>query len=137
MDQSKVNKWSTLFFLVPSSLVLAYFVFYLATFTPSYVDKRAEGSVTPVDLIAPTSPYKIILVKGQPQIIGGKIELTYQGLDTGYVVIDITLLDLDRNYAYRRKIPKNVAHRGFQLAQRQYQLISANRTRLKIIRNNG
>ena len=137
MDKSNVHKWSTFFFLVPSSLALAYFVFYLATFTPSYADARDYSSAAPVRLIAPTSPDKIILVKGQTQTIGGKIELTYQGIDTGFVVIDITLLDLDRNYAYRRKIPKKVAQRGFQLAQRQYQLLSANGNRLKMVRSKG
>lgn len=137
MDKSKLHKWSTFFFLVPSSLVLAYFVFYLASFSPSYADKRADDSVAMDGLIAPAPPDKIMLVKGQTQTIGGKVELTYQGLDTGYVVIDITLLDLDRDYAYRRKISKEIAHRGFQLAQREYQLISANRTRLKIMRCNG
>lgn len=137
MDKSNVHKWSTFFFLVPSSLVLAYFVFYLATFTPSYANARAYSSTAPVRLVAPASPDKIILVKGQTQTIGGKIELTYQGMDTGFVVIDITLLDLDRNYAYRRKIPKKVAHHGFRLAQRQYQLISANGNRLKMVRSKG
>lgn len=134
MDKSNVHKWSTFFFLVPSSLALAYFVFYLATFTPSYADVRASSSTAPVRLATPSSPDKIILVKGQTKTIGGKIELTYQGIDTGFVVIDITLLDLDRNYAYRRKIPKKVAQRGFQLAQRQYQLLSANGSRLKMVR---
>lgn len=137
MDQSKVHKWSTFFFLLPSSIVLAYLVFYLATFTPSYADARPSTSAATAGLIAPAAHKNIILVKGQTQTIGGKIELTYQGLDTGSVVIDITLLDLDRNYAYRRKIPKRVAHHGFQLAQRQYQLISANRSRLKMVRSNG
>lgn len=137
MDQSKQHKWSTIFFLVPSSLALAYFVFYLATFTPSYADAHAPGSVSPGRFADPAYPGKITLIKGQTRTIGGKIELTYQGLDTGFVVIDITLLDLDRDYAYRRKIPKKVAHRGFRLAQRQYQLISANRTRLKMFRSEG
>jgi hypothetical protein len=137
MNQAKMHKWSTFLFLVPSSFALAYFVFYMATFTPSYANTLTDSNVAQFSSIAPAAPDKIILVKGKTQTIGGRVELTYQGLDTGYVVIDITLLDLDRHYAYRRKIPKKVAHRGFQLAQRHYQLISANRTRLKIMRSRG
>jgi hypothetical protein len=133
MSQSNVHKWSTLFFLVPSSFALAYFVYYLATFSPSHADARASSSAAPVRLVTPTPSDKITLVKGKTQTIGGKIELTYQGMDTNFVVIDITLLDLDRNYTYRRKIPKKVALRGFRLAQRQYQLISANGARLKMV----
>jgi hypothetical protein len=106
MDQSKVHKWSIFLFLVPSSLALAYFVFYLATFTPSYANTHAN--IAQVGLTSPACADKIILVKGQTQTIGGKVELTYQGLDTGYVVIDITLLDLDRHYAYRSKYNINV-----------------------------
>ena len=83
--------------------------------------------------IVPASPTSVILTKGIPRTID-KVKLTYLGVDADAVVIDVTILDLDPHYAYRRTIPKHIAVQGFKMAQQQYRLISAGRSRLKIAR---
>lgn len=135
MDDKQKRYLTTFCFFFPSSLVLAYFVFYLATFTPANLNiGPAYGSASAH--IVPSSPNKVVLVKGRSQTIG-KIEMTYRGLDAGAVLIDITLLELDPQYAYHRKIPRDSARQGFWLAQKHYRMLSAGRSRLRLMRTNG
>ena len=135
MDRKKKRYLTTFFFFFPSSLVLAYFVFYLAAFTPANSNIGPAYGFTPARIV-PSSPDKVVLVKGQSQTIG-KIEMTYRGLDAGSVLIDITLLELDPQYPYHRKIPRAVARQGFWLAQQHYRVVSAGRSRLKLMRTDG
>lgn len=135
MDESKMHKWATFWFFLPSSILLAYFVFYFttATFSPT----GGEPSTAQYRGDAPSQPSEnLILTKGEPKIMG-QIQLTYQGLNAGSIVLDITLLDMDPGYAYRRKIPKQVAKQGFWMAQQYYRLISAGVSHLEIIRVDG
>ena len=136
MDRKRMNRWVAFWFFLPSSIALAYFVYYLSTFTPEagvIGTARAEGSSY---RIVPASPDRVILSKGTPQTIGN-IRITYIGIQADAVVIDVTILDLDPDYAYRRSIPTRVAEQGFSIAQQRYQLISAGSSRLKMTRTNG
>ena len=133
MDRSNTHKWVTFCFLLPSSLALACFVFYLTTFTPTAAVGLPATSLTASEA---SSPSKLFLSKDQVTTMG-KIQLTYRGLNAESVVIDITLLDLDPEYAYRRAIPAKAAKIGFWLGQKKFQLLSASPSRLKIIRARG
>jgi hypothetical protein len=135
MDQARMNKWSAFCFFLPSSLALAYFVFYLATFSPAPVGRQplARNAPSPV---APASPERVILSRGTPQTVG-KVRLTYEGMKADALVIDVTIPDLDPEYAYHLNIPTETARQGFRIAEHHYRLISAGRSRLKIARTKG
>lgn len=133
MSESKQPKWGTLLFFLPTSLVMAYFVFYLATFNGT--DAHAQSfSQSKTNTYKAPNPAKFTLTKGQTTTLE-RMELTYQGLESEKVVIDITLLDLDPNYAYRRVIPRHSSK--IRLAQKNFRILSATASRLKIIRIKG
>lgn len=134
MDAERVNKWATFCFFVPSSIVLAYFVFYLSTFTPTENPSQPNSSHHLADLSAPSIVSdNVVLLKGQPKSLD-KVQLTYLGIVTDAVVIDVTILELDPDYAYRRIIPTHIAKQGFYIAQQHYRVISAGNSKLKILR---
>ena len=136
MDQKRVNRWAAFWFFLPSSIALAYFVYYLSTFTPEAAAVPTARAQDAPYRIVPASPDRVILSKGTPQTIGN-IRLTYMGIQADAVVIDVTILDLDPDYAYRRSIPTQVAEQGFSIAQQWYRLTSAGSSRLKMTRTNG
>ena len=131
-----MNKWVTFWFFLPSSIALAYFFFYLSTFTPEATAIPSARAANTTYQVTPASPERVILSKGTPQTLDN-VRLTYLGLQADAVVIDVTILDLDPDYAYRRSIPTQAAEQGFSIAQRHYRLISAGNSRLKIVRTNG
>ena len=135
MDPVRMNKWAAFWFFLPSSLALAYFVFYLTTFTPQDA-KAVTAKGTRSFQIVPASPERVVLSKGLPRKVDG-ITLTYLGIEADAVVIDVTILALDPDYAYRRKIPRDIAESGFQIAQQGYRLVSARDARLTMIKISG
>ena len=136
MDRSRTNKWIAFWFFLPSSIAMAYFLYNLAMFSPEQAEvKPKSGNDGPYQIVS-ASPGRVILTKGIPLILD-KVKLTYLGMDDDSVVIDVTILDLDPHFAYRRTIPKRRAALGFSMAQQQYRLISAGSARLKIARTKG
>jgi hypothetical protein len=135
MDRSRKNKRIAFWFFLPSSIAMAYFLFNLASFAAEQPEAQPKAGHATYRII-PASPDRVILTKGIPRTID-KVRLTYLGMDDDSVVIDVTILDLDPDYAYRRMIPKQRAELGFSLAQQRYRLISAGNFRLKIARTKG
>ncbi len=117
---------------------MVYFLFYLATFAAGADNKTADSSRTAKAAyhIVPASRDRLILTKGVPHTVD-KVKLTYLGISDDALIIDVTILDLDPEYAYRREIPMPVAESGFSLGQQQYRLISAGNLKLKISRTSG
>lgn len=117
---------------------MLYFLFYLATFAAGAANKEAAfaGKESRTYRTAPAWSDSVILTKGVPETVEGA-RLTYQGIDDDILIIDVTILALDPQYAYRRTIPRRTAELGFSLNEQQYRLISAGRSRLKISRTGG
>ncbi len=135
MDRPRMNNWIAFWFFLPSSIAIAYFIFNLATLPPDQIKAGPKTDYASYQIV-PASPDRVILTRDIPRTIDN-VKLTYIGMDADAVVIDVTILDLDPDYAYRRAIPKHIAAQGFKMAQQQYRLISAGESRLKIARTNG
>ena len=74
----------------------------------------------------------LVMLKDQ-QVDLENVQLTYRGLSSGDVLLDLVLLDLDPQYVYHRQIPVEAARQGFQVSNRRFKVISANRQRLKLL----
>ncbi len=136
MDKERTNKWLAVGIFLPTTLIFAFFIYYLATFLlnpPVPQSERAEGKFT---VATPMPSGKVVLTKGQLVALGN-VHLVYQGLDSDAIVLDVTLLAMDPDYAYRRRITKQMAKQGFHVDQQRFKLVSANGSRLKIIRCQG
>ena len=78
----------------------------------------------------------MILSRGQTVTVG-KIKLTYQGIAGNQIFLDVTWLELDPGYAYRRDIDIHAAEKGFWMAQTYFRMVSAGRSVLQIVRVQG
>ena len=78
---------------------------------------------------------QIVLIKDQ-RINLEDLQMTYRGLSSGVLDLDLVLLELDPQYEYHRQIPIEQAKQGFQVSDRRFRLISINRQRLTLVRIN-
>ena len=132
MESSRKSKWLTFWFFLPSSLAMAYFAFYLTSHASTAAEGVDPANGTPYRIQAAIDG-KLVLHKGQTRTVG-KMKLTYQGLKDDRILLDVTLLDLDPGYAYRRDIPVRLAENGFWLAEQYFRMVSAGRSVLQISR---
>lgn len=136
MDKERTNKWLAVGIFLPSALIFAYFIHYLAIFLLNPPPTQNGGAQIQSTLVRPGPSDKVVLAKGQLVSLGN-VHLVYRGLDSDAIVLDVTLQAMDPEYAYRRRITKQMARQGFHVDQQRYKLVSASKSRLKIIRCQG
>lgn len=138
MNAKRPDKLLSLIFFVSTGLLFSYLLYYLVTVDAKPVNyfagqKEAIDSVPPAATLVPDD---VVLKAGQSKRFG-KLNLLYRGLDADHILIDVTLLELDPDYAYRRRITASAAKKGFVLATYRFKLISANGSRLQLARCYG
>ncbi len=77
----------------------------------------------------PTQPIvhknQIILPLNQKKIVG-KNGLTFKGIENKTIFLDLFVLEMDPEQAYRKRIPKKEAKKLIILGESKYRLISVN-----------
>mgnify|MGYP000055993844 CR=1 FL=1 len=132
MNDNVSSKWLNFCFFSITGFCFVSLVYYLVTFTPDPANKFGVATATAgTSVPQSTAPDSIYLKRGKMQSIDG-LQITYRGIEAGALLIDVTLIDLDPDYAYRRRIPRNTALQGFQMASRHFKLLSINRFGLKL-----
>lgn len=63
----------------------------------------------------------------------GKVDVIYRGIENNLVKLDVFIRDLDPGYPYRREIAYRSAKDGFRLGGVRFELISAGRTKAKLV----
>jgi len=135
MDSRRTQKWLMISFFTSVSLFFAYFIFALATgTTDDTYQKRLTGARTgPGSYHADT---RVSLMRDQPATVG-RLQLTYRGIASGHLLLDVVLLDLDPEYVYSRRILKRVAKDGFAVSEMHFKATSINSKRLRLDLQNG
>ena len=131
------QKWLAISFFLVCNLIF-FALIYAIVFKPTdsaysnwmgtapanpWVDSRNTGISNEISMVLP---------KGQ-QVELENLKMTYRGLASGQLLLDLVLLDLDPQYVYHRKIPVEIAGQGFQVSDRRFKVISINRQRLKLL----
>ncbi len=135
MEHSPKSKWLTFLFFLASSLAMGYFVFYLVLYAPEFAAGQPMAQADPANIKGPVDT-TVMLSRGQAVTVG-KIKLTYQGIEGDRIFIDVTLLELDPGYAYRREFDIQEAEKGFWMAEKYFRMVSAGRSVLQIVRVQG
>jgi hypothetical protein len=65
----------------------------------------------------------------------GKLDIIYRGVKNRKLRLDVFILDLDPQYAYRHAIALSQASKGFRVGGVRLELLSARDSRAKIIWN--
>ena len=104
------------------SFIVAVFGFFTYAFvTQKYADPRWSrlGYIpTPTPVAPPKDgPYPLFIDKAQTV---GNLKITYRGLESKTLLLDLVILDLDQDYAHRRRIPIKEAKSGFRLSDQAF-----------------
>jgi hypothetical protein len=133
-QRTKNRKWAVVLFFAAVGLVLGYFVSVLisASANPTYLRWTARPPEMVPKKPSPTGDDFILTIHHQQRI--DNLKITYRGVQSGAVVFDLVVMDLDPQYAYLRRIPITTAARGFQLSTHHFKLESAGQTNMQISR---
>lgn len=134
MDEILKNRWLTWAFLGGSLAVIGGFVLYIVLnpFVPGYV----RSGAMPAHLTEPAAPpvpgdrIPLLLDEAVPL---GTLRLFYRGIDAGTIRIDVIIPALDSVYPYPHRLSREQAESGFRLAGRKFRLVSANRSKLRLL----
>lgn len=129
------KKWRIPLFFFITARIFVSAVIHIMTVPPDADNNSAEiRKAGP--MVQPSSPGRLVLVKGQKQILGS-LQIVYRGLDADTVLIDVTLVELDPQYAYQHRLSMKKAKHGFQMRGQKFRLMSATPSRLKIALDNA
>lgn len=130
MENTQSQRWLIASFFTAISLLFVYFIVSVAmnNTDQTYSERLASARAGPGSYL---QDEKIHLVKDQPLTVRG-IEMTYRGRSSGVLLIDLVLLDLDRDYVYSRKIPIKEARRGFRISGRPFKVTAIDAGKLKL-----
>jgi hypothetical protein len=134
MENRRAQKWLMISFFTSISLFFVYFIVFLVM---GATDRTYHTRLEP----ARTGPgsyrqeTRINLITGQPVTVE-KVELTFRGVSSGEIKMDVILLDLDPQYIYRRSIPIARAKQGFAVSDYRFKATSINNKRLRLVLEN-
>ena len=131
------QKWLTVSFFLGCGLIFAVFVYVISSGT---IDRSYQNwmSSTRTNLEADSSTaglsenHAVIALRDRPVNLGN-ILLTYRGLSSGVMELDIVILELDPQYVYHRRITADAAEKGFEIGGRRFKILSVNPQHLKLI----
>lgn len=130
MEGRRNQKWLMISFFTSVSLLFIYFIFGLVMgTTDTTYNKRLEKARS-----GPGSYHldtRVNLIRGQAVTVG-KLQLTYHGVASGHILLDVVLLDLDPEYVYGRKIATSKAKSGFTISEYRFKATSVNQKRLRL-----
>ena len=129
-ERTQGQKWLLTAFFTAIGLFFIYFIISVSkgNVDPVY-NRRPPGM--PLRTDAPRTAGELVLHKDQPQTFG-RLLLTYRGISNGDLVLDVVLLELDPDYPYRHRIPKNSAAQGFRMANTDFRILSAGPKKLSL-----
>jgi hypothetical protein len=133
MENEHKHKWLTILFFSISGLVFGASL-YLITVSAIPVDRSLEGASHQVHTAAdPDAPrVKVVLQRDAPLRLD-QVDIIYRGIENRKLRLDVIVLELDPQYAYRHAIALDEASRGFRLAGIDLQLLAARDARAKLV----
>lgn len=130
-ERTKSEKVMVVLFFAGVGLLLGYLVYTLATFNMDFDKWRASYKSRWAKQIEAEAKDPFLLRKNIRKTVG-RVDITYRGIESGAIVIDFIVLDLDPEYSYAGRIPIIVAKRGFLMGEEQYRLVSAGMHSMRI-----
>lgn len=136
-ENVRSQKWLVISFFLVCSLIffaLIYTIIY-GTADRDYANWMAATRSNPGASSNDAGVFKddqIVLVKDRLVNLE-KMKMTYRGVSSGVLQLDLVLLELDPQYEYHRQIPIEKAKQGFQVSDLRFKAVSINRQRLKLV----
>ena len=133
MTSSEKKTWATPVFItvvIASSFLLLYYSSNYYSEQPGQQTRTAvDYDGRPVKSIA--KPGQVILPKNET-IVVGKNGLVFKGVEKSEVLLDLYLLEMDPEQAYRKRFSKKEAKNEMILGGQRYRLLSVNNRYLSL-----
>lgn len=137
MNDERRYKWAPILFFTMSGILFVLGLYLITAGAMKYETRANVGSVR-VASASGAEPYgdearvRVILRRNEKNRFG-QIDVIYRGVEDDHVKLDVFIRDLDPHYPYRRKIAYRTAKAGFRLGGLHFELISAGRTKAKLV----
>jgi hypothetical protein len=132
MERTQTKKWWVVLFFSSAGLLFGYFVYFLASGITDPAYGQWLSNSQPAPAVAQTDD-SFLLPKGEGLVVD-RLKIIYRGAEARAINIDLVLMDLDGQYAYRHKIPIEDAKRGFFLSGRRFRVASFNSQKVLLMR---
>lgn len=137
MNHERKHKWLVILFFMVTGSVFGLFLYLI---TAGAVETNARANTGNVGVasaagaeLSSDEPRVRVVLRRDVKNSFGKVDVIYRGLENDHVKLDVFILDLDPGYPYRRKIAYHSAKDGFRLGGMRFELISAGRTKAKLV----
>ena len=136
-ENVRSQKWLAVTFFLVCNLIFAALIYAIVTRSADLTYKNwmgsfRSGSETGSKAATLSMGDRIVMVRDR-QIDLGKVKMTYRGLTSGVVAIDLVLSELDPQYVYHRRIPVKEIKQGFKVSDQRFKALSVNRQRLQMV----
>lgn len=138
MEDNRKPKWLPILFFAISGLVFGtslYLITAGAAAAPEPTTATVASAAATLPFIDSDEPRIKIILKRDARLRLGNLDITYRGVEDRKLRLEVVVLDLDPQYAYRHAIDLAHASRGFRVGGVSLKLLSARDSRAKLIWN--
>ncbi len=132
------QKWLAVSFFLACGAVFLVFIYVISS---GKVDRSYQNWMAP-SRSAPESDSRtagassdnaMVIALKDRQVAVGNILLTYRGITSGRLRVDLVIPDLDSQYVYHRRIPVEAAEQEIGIAGRRFKILSINRQQIILL----
>ena len=136
MEDETKKKWLPALFFSLSGIIFGTSLYLIATSTTAATAQTPATVAAAVGALPyPDEARVTMTLKRDTRQRLGKLDIIYRGVKNRKLRLDVFILDLDPQYAYRHAIALSQASEGFRVGGVQLELLSARDSRAKIIWN--
>jgi len=136
MENEKKRKWLPILFFALSGIVFGGSLYLITVGSAPARAKTTATVASAIDALPyPDEPRVTITLKRDTRQRLGKLDIIYRGIENRKLRLDVFILDLDPQYAYRHAIALKQAGEGFSVGGVKFELLSARTSRAKLVWN--
>ena len=136
MNNETKKKWLPVLFFSLSGVIFGTCLYLIATSATTVTAPPPATVASAADALPyPDGPLVTMTLKRDMRQRLGKLDIIYRGVKNQKLRLDVFILELDPQYAYRRTIALSEASEGFRVGGVQLALLSARDSGAKIVWN--
>ena len=127
MISSENKSWTTPILIITIVAIMLGMLYLSSGYfsKPSTTQGRQEFDFSGRPTQRIVTPNQVVLRKNEKLVVG-RNGLVFKGLDKNVVIIDLYLLDMDSEQAYKKRFLKKEAKKEMVLGREKYRLVSVN-----------
>jgi hypothetical protein len=137
MNDERKIKWTPVIFFTMTALIFGVSLYLMAA-GATQTEARANSDGVSIAAAAGAEafdddPRVRVVLRRDVKNSFGKVDVIYRGVEDDRLLLDVFIRELDPGYPYRREIAYRTAKEGFRVGGVRFELISAGRSRAKLV----